>query len=523
MSLPEDFSKKLRTSRLNRRRFAVSAAAGTAAIVAGSRGVRAQSPATPASADSIPIADGLKLTTVATGLNAPRFITIEGSTVYFTESGSGGDTPIFGTPAVGTPVAPGSLSQSGRTGKLSSLAADGTVTAIVKDFFSYTFGAHGEIVGAAGLALDGAGRAYVAVGAPGPYISSIALSGEEDVVFEVELATGAKKVIADIGRYEITSNPDPVAIDSNLYGAAFADGILYVADAGGNTVYGVTVATGEFQPFAVTGGIEAAFLPPSGNPLRAGAREIDSVPSGVAIGPDGKIYVGFVTGGPFPAGLAPVYAYAPDGTRSVFATGLTMIGGLAFSSDGTLYATIISTDFLKQAPGMLVRVGADGNHKVIVDNLIVPAGLAFDADDNLYLANKSTGFPGGGELLKYAGVTKVAGSPLVIRGSSSAPSASPAASPAAQAAELVAIEMMDVKFNTTEISIPAGTDVTFTFENKGALQHDFTIDSPPLSSGTLASGETATLKVNVPAGAYTYYCSQIGHRQAGMLGTLTAR
>lgn len=528
MSLPEELAQTSRDARLNRRQFSIAIAAGTATGIAGSSLVYAQDLATPMAGGAVvattPRAGELQPTIIATGLNAPRFLALDGDTIYFTEAGSGGDTAVFGTPSAGTPAAVDPLSQVGHTGRLSAVAADGTVMAIVDNFISYTFGANGEVVGAAGLGLDGAGKAYVAVGAPGPNIGSIALTGEEDAVFEVDLATGEKKLIADIGQYEITNNPDPFPIDSNLYGAAFADGVLYIADSGGNTVYSLTVASGELKPFAITGGLDAPFLPPSGNPLRGGAREIDSVPSAVTIGPDGKIYVGFVTGGPFPAGLAPVYSYAPDGTKSVFATGLTMIGGLAFSSDGTLYATIVSSNFIKQAPGLLVRVADDGNHQIILDNLIVPAGIAFDAADNLFLMNKSTGFPGGGELLKYTGVVSAAGRPIAVPGSSNAPGASPeAATPVAAQGVSVTVLMEDIKFDRNEITVPADTDVAFTFENKGALQHDFTIDNPAITTGTLGSGDTVSLTINVPAGKYTYYCTQIGHREAGMVGTLTAQ
>lgn len=49
--------------------------------------------------------------------------------------------------------------------------------------------------------------------------------------------------------------------DCNVYGVAYREGIAYVADAGGNTVLAIDVASGEITTFAVTGGLDAPMLP----------------------------------------------------------------------------------------------------------------------------------------------------------------------------------------------------------------------------------------------------------------------
>jgi len=394
MGVSERFDEKARSVRLNRRHFAAGAAIGTAAIVAGTGAAQAQE-ATPAAGSSPagnaagppPIVPaGVDVSTVATGLNAPRFIAIANDTVYFTEAGTGGETAVFATSGPGTPESTDPISSNGTTGRLSSIAADGTLSVIVDDFISYTFGENGEIVGPAGIAVNDTGQASVTVGSPGPFVASIALTGDEGSVFTVDLATGERRNLADLAQYEIANDPDPMAIDSNLFGVALQEGTLYVADAGGNDILAVKTDSGEISTFAVTGGIDAPFLPPTGNPDRSGAMQIDSVPSGLAIGSDGNLYVSFVTGGPFPAGLAPIYVYAPDGTQSVFATGLTMTGGIAFASDGTLYASIVSTNLLEMGLGQIVRVSPDGDHEVVVDGLVAPMGIAFDTADNLLVA-----------------------------------------------------------------------------------------------------------------------------------------
>lgn len=359
--------------------------------------------ATPVDGEASPPA-GAMPDVLVTGLKDPRFIAIDGDDVYYTESGTGGDEAVSTVPGEGTPEAM-QISMSGHTGRLSKFSnADGSVTEIVTDFRSYTFGDQGEIVGAAGLALDGAGSAYVTVGAPGPFVGQMALTGEEGVVYKVDLASGTKEVIADLVSWEISENPDPAAIDSNLYGADLVDGILYVADAGGNSIIAVDTASGEVSTFAVTGGLEAPFLPESGNPARGGERAIDSVPSCVVTGPDGRLYVSFVTGGPFPPQFAPVWAYSLDGSQEVVAEGLTMVGDLAFDSSGRMYASIISADLLSQAAGQIVRIEEDGSLTAVVPEIPVPAGIAFDAEDNLYVLMFSALAPDGGSLVRFNGL-----------------------------------------------------------------------------------------------------------------------
>jgi hypothetical protein len=195
-------------------------------------------------------ATGIEIEVLLTGLQDPRFVAVDGDAVYFTEAGFGGDTEVFPTAGEGTPEPDSAVSHRGTTGKLSRLATDGSVEVVADGFQSFTFGGNGEIVGPAGVALDGVGKAYIAVGAPGPFIASIDLTGEEGVLFEVDLATGEKRIIADLGQYEIANDPDPMTIDSNLFGAAYREGIVYIADSGGNSILAVDVASGEITTFA---------------------------------------------------------------------------------------------------------------------------------------------------------------------------------------------------------------------------------------------------------------------------------
>lgn len=351
-------------------------------------------------------ANGVTAEILLTGLADPRFVVVDGSDIYFTEAGSGGDEAIYATPGEGTPEAAEIISHTGPTGKVSRLSADGTVTEIANDLVSYTFGATGEINGPAGLAVDGDGSVYVSM-STGPTMPLLPHTGEDGTLLKIDIESGERTVVANLVEWETEHNPDPIEVYSNPFGMSLMDGVAYVADAAGNTIIAVDIASGEMSTFTVTAGLPVDFFPEAGNPARDGAHEIDSVPSIAKPGPDGRLYVAYITGGPFPAGGAPIDAFSLDGTKERVVEGLTMTVDIAFDSADRMYASIMSTDMINGGPGQVVRIEDDGSYTVVVDDLMMTAGIAFDADDNLYVINKSTMIPDGGELVKYSGVTEV--------------------------------------------------------------------------------------------------------------------
>jgi nitrite reductase (NO-forming) len=100
------------------------------------------------------------------------------------------------------------------------------------------------------------------------------------------------------------------------------------------------------------------------------------------------------------------------------------------------------------------------------------------------------------------------------------PEASPSASPAAGGGD-VTVVMVDIAYEPTEFTIPADTDVVVSLPNEGQLEHNFVIDELNIASETIPGGETTSVTINAAAGEYEYYCSIPGHREAGMVGTLT--
>ncbi len=106
----------------------------------------------------------------------------------------------------------------------------------------------------------------------------------------------------------------------------------------------------------------------------------------------------------------------------------------------------------------------------------------------------------------------------------SAQQQAPAATSApAAAAPSYTITAHDIYFDPKELTIPANTDVTIHLPNEGASPHDFSIDALKISV-PLDPGETnKTVTINAPPGTYEYYCNVPGHKEAGMVGTLTVK
>jgi uncharacterized cupredoxin-like copper-binding protein len=118
-----------------------------------------------------------------------------------------------------------------------------------------------------------------------------------------------------------------------------------------------------------------------------------------------------------------------------------------------------------------------------------------------------------------AGTPTSMASPTNTPATMASPSPSPGACPTGGG---VVIEMVDIAFNPKELTIPANTDVTVSLPNNGVALHNFSIDELNISVD-VAPGETGSATINAPAGQYEFYCDVPGHKEAGMVGTLTVQ
>jgi len=203
--------------------------------------------------------------------------------------------------------------------------------------------------------------------------------------------------LVNISVAESEQNPDGGAIDSNPYKFAIgADGNWYVTDAGANAVFVVNAETGEVSPYAVFPPAEV----PAGFPVPIPF--VEPVPTGIAVGPDGALYVGELTGGPFPGGAARIWRLEDldgdgdaleAGEMEVFADGLTTVTALAFDNDGNLLVAEFRGDlviFGEPSMGRVLR-WINGDWEVVADGLVSPTGLAVGDDNTVYVAQEFVG------------------------------------------------------------------------------------------------------------------------------------
>jgi sugar lactone lactonase YvrE len=198
----------------------------------------------------------------------------------------------------------------------------------------------------------------------------------------------------------VANNPDGAQIDSNPYSIVVdADGNAFVNDAGANATL-MVAPDGTISTYAVYPSVAV----PDELAQIFGFSFTDAVPTGLAMGPDGALYVSLLTGFPFSEGASMVYRLEDtngngnamdDGEMTVFADGLTTSTALAFGPDGTLYATEFRgplTDETGQniATGRVVE-WADGAWETIADGLITPTGLAVGADGTVYVSEEFAG------------------------------------------------------------------------------------------------------------------------------------
>lgn len=163
---------------------------------------------------------------------------------------------------------------------------------------------------------------------------------------------------------------------------ATGEGGFLVSDAGINEVLFVS-KRGEISDCVV--------FPRQHNPQPLnGFSEIDVVPTGMTVGPDGAVYLASLTGFPHPRGEARVFrievAAGGECEPAEFARGFTAATDVAFDQDGSLLVTEFSTDLgalitdldVRQAhriPGRLVR-WEDGEITVVADRLVSPTAVA---------------------------------------------------------------------------------------------------------------------------------------------------
>ena len=174
---------------------------------------------------------------------------------------------------------------------------------------------------------------------------------------------------------------------SNPYAmAAMPDGsALYVADGASGRVLRVTP----------DGRIRIAAELPNQPPM-----------TGMAFGPDGKLYVTMFSRRPHTPGSGEIWTIASDDQLAISMKDLTMPIAVRFDAAGAMYVLEFSDGRQPSNPyapnaGRLLRIGHDGAKTVVLDRLNYPTAMVFSRAGDLYIAvNGAFSGPGEGAILK---------------------------------------------------------------------------------------------------------------------------
>jgi hypothetical protein len=328
-------------------------------------------------------ADVGNATTIASGLANPRGIGFApNGALYVAEAGRGGPGPC-----IPSPVPPNPPRCYGETGALTRILPDGGFEQVLTGLPSLVLGNGTVEGGPVDVSFLGSAPTVV-IGIGGdPTAVRAALPAKAALLGTMLHATpsGVHKVVADVAAHEVANNPGGGAVDSNPYGVLAQPGRRIVADAGGNSIIEI-LANGRTRTFAVPG-----------------APGAQTVPTSVAEGPDGAIYVGQLTGFPFFRGTASVLRISSDGGNiSTFASGFTAIVDITFDTGGALYVLEVASGQVAPFPppnpglgnGRLKRQCPGASPVVLLDGLTFPGGVAIGPDGAAYLTNRGTSASG---------------------------------------------------------------------------------------------------------------------------------
>jgi len=320
-------------------------------------------------------AGGRGLSVVVEGLHSPRGLAFgPGNILYAAEAGDEDN--------------PGSIIEI-----RNSMSQHATYRTIITG--AATAGDEGEFIGLSGISVLGRGtnQGIYAIFGLAPQIAgepfgSLIRVGKD----------GATSTLANVGAADFdwtAANPDPKEPlpDSNPYGVLAIPGHIYVANAGANTLDEV-LADGSVR--------QIAYFPD----------EIirDAIPTCVAQGPDGFLYVGtlalvdsFVIGpsakvwrlDPSQADLA----HPENSPKTLWASGLWPINGCTFGPDGNFYASqLFTVDFFADPHGDVVEIPfADpGTHNFLTGGALTYAGgVAVAPNGDVFVADGTFAVPNG--------------------------------------------------------------------------------------------------------------------------------
>ena len=336
--------------------------------------------------------------TIATGLANPRGLDFAANgELYVAEAGSGGTGNC-----TFSPPNPTVNRCYGETGALSRIRPEGGFDRVITGLPSLGLPDGTAEGGPVDVSFVGT-AGYVVVGWGGDPTLRAALGPKSWMLGTLLHVTpgGAYRSVADVAAHEVAHNPAEGPVDSNPYGVLALPGRRIVADAGANALIEV-LANGRTQTFSV---------PPRLPPVPPIPAPREPVPTSVAEGPDGAVYVGLLTGFPFWPGTSPVLRVpSHGGAAEAFASGFTAVVDVTFDRGGALYVLEVARGQIGPFPpppppnpglgiGRLLRVCPGAEPTVLLEGLTFPGGVVIGPDGAAYLTNFGTS-AASGEVLR---------------------------------------------------------------------------------------------------------------------------
>jgi hypothetical protein len=380
-----------------RSRAAVAIAAAAAGVVA--TGLSAAAPVSAAT----PGTSTLTVRVVASGLDNPKHLTFGPGGLYVAESGAGGSTCV---------TIDGFTLCEGATGSVAVVNAFGTHT--VLSGLPSVIG-NGTVGGPSAVTFDKRELAVLIQDVAGNPDGTTSVQGPGAQAFGKLVlarplaASSGWTFAADIAAFAAANPQDPATLgglpgletpyESNPYDIIPFRGGYAIADAAANDVLWLSPR----GSLSVLGRLPTTPMPFNGTTVDAQA-----VPTSLAIGPDGALYVGTAIGVPSLPGTAAVYRLMPGHAPIVAASGLTAVTSIAFDHRGNLLALEFNTGGLlapPSTPGALVRVNlAAGTSTTLPVSLPEPTGLLVGPGGSVYVATNGNAGAGAGQVLKISGL-----------------------------------------------------------------------------------------------------------------------
>ena len=342
--------------------------------------------------------------TVASGLDNPRGIALGShGDLWVTEAGKGGTSPCFPNPE--GPDQPASC--FGNSGAF-TLVHKGVQKRVVSGLPSVADEGSGDnATGPADIVVSG--KHVTGVIGSGSTVEQRASGGAAAAllgwVVKINPWTGKVWPFADVLAYEDQNNPDGMQKDSDAYGLTQTHGGFIVADAAANDILGVNYHK-HISTLAVFPNVMVDAPPFLGLPPKTQI-PMEFVPTATAVRPhDPNIYVGQLTGFPFPQGASTVWKVKPDGSKEPYATGFTNVTDIAWGKHGALYVVEFSaTGLTSETPtaGDVVKVWPNGTRTIVATGLTNPTAIAIAKDGTVYVTNHGAS-AGLGEVLNIGKV-----------------------------------------------------------------------------------------------------------------------